>query len=81
MFQDVLRFYSGTSYSLNMYDELFDSAIDEAGTDKVIEILKERVESYNESVYIVSHNKTSLKNTFDEIIFLEKTKGKTLLVS
>ena len=81
MFQDVLRFYSGTSYSLNMYDELFDSAIDEAGTDKVIEILKERVESYNESVYIVSHNKTSLKNTFDDIIFLEKTKGKTLLVS
>jgi DNA repair exonuclease SbcCD ATPase subunit len=81
MFQDILRFYSGTSYSLNMYDELFDSAIDEAGTDKVIEILKERVESYNESVYIVSHNKASLKNTFDEIIFLEKTKGKTLLVS
>lgn len=81
MFQDVLRFYSGTSYSLNMYDELFDSAIDEAGTDKIIEILKERVENYNESVYIVSHNKSSLKNTFDDVILLEKTKGKTLLVS
>lgn len=81
MFQDVLRFYSGTSYSINMYDELFDSAIDEAGTDKIIEILREKIENYNESIYIVSHNKSSLKNTFDDIILLEKSKGKTSLVS
>jgi len=81
MFQDVLRFYSGASYSINMYDELFDSAIDEAGTDKIIEILRERIESYNESIYIVSHNKSSLKNMFDDIILLEKSKGKTVLVS
>ena len=77
MFQDILRLYSGTSFSLSMYDELFDSAIDEAGIEKVLEILKKRVSEYEESIYIVSHNKSSLKSGFDSIIQLEKHKGKT----
>jgi DNA repair exonuclease SbcCD ATPase subunit len=77
MFQDVLRLYSGTSFSLSMYDELFDSAIDEAGIEKIIEILKKRIQDYDESIYIVSHNKSSIKSNFDNIIMLEKTNGTT----
>ena len=81
MFQDVLRLYSGTSFSLSMYDELFDSAIDEAGIEKILEILKKRIEDYGESIYIVSHNKSSIKSNFDNIIFLEKNNGKTQIQS
>jgi DNA repair exonuclease SbcCD ATPase subunit len=81
MFQDVLRLYSGTSFSLSMYDELFDSAIDEAGIEKILEILKKRIEDYDESIYIVSHNKSSIKSNFDNIIFLEKNNGKTQIQS
>ena len=78
-FQDLLRLYSGTSFSLSIYDELFDSAVDEAGIDKIMEILKKRVTDYNESIYIVSHNKSSIKNNFDNILELEKNDGKTSL--
>ena len=81
MFQDVLRLYSGTSFSLSMYDELFDSAIDEAGIEKILEILKKRIEDYGESIYIVSHNKSSIKSNFDNVIFLEKNNGKTQIQS
>lgn len=76
-FQDVLRLYSGTSFSLSMYDELFDSAIDEAGIEKILDILKQRITDYDESIYIVSHNKTSLKSNFNDVIMLEKENGKT----
>ena len=81
MFQDILRFYSNTFFSLSMYDELFDSAIDESGIEKVVEILRERVDNNNESVYIVSHNKSSLKNSFDNVLHLQKKKGKTSISS
>jgi ABC-type Mn2+/Zn2+ transport system ATPase subunit len=80
MFQDILRTQTGTSFSLSMYDELLDSAVDEKGAEKILEILKTRVEDYNESVYIVSHNKSVIKNGLDNIIQLEKVNGKTRLM-
>lgn len=80
-FQDVLRTYTGNSYSLSMYDELFDSAIDESGIDKIVEILKRRIEENQEMIYVVSHNKTSIKNNFDDIITLKKSNGKTIIAS
>jgi DNA repair exonuclease SbcCD ATPase subunit len=81
MFQDILRYYSGTNFSLSMYDELFDSALDDSGVEKILEVLKKRVEDYNESIYIVSHNKSAIKNTFDSVIFLKKENGQTLIAS
>jgi DNA repair exonuclease SbcCD ATPase subunit len=77
-FQDVLRFHSGTSYSLNIYDELFDSALDDIGTEKILNILKEKCEKYKESIYIISH-KNNTKLNVDNILFLEKTNGFTTL--
>ena len=81
MFQDILRFYSGTFFSLSMYDELFDSAIDESGIQKIIEILKNRVDLNEESIYIVSNNKSSIKNNFDNVVFLQKNKNQTEMIS
>lgn len=78
MFQDLLRIQTGSSFSLSMYDELFDSAVDEKGIEKVLEILRDRVSEYNESIYIVSHNTHIYKNSnIDNCIFLEKNKGVT----
>lgn len=81
MFQDILRYYSGTHFSLSMYDELFDSALDDSGVEKILEVLKKRVDDYNESIYIVSHNKSAIKNTFDSVIFLKKEKGQTVITA
>lgn len=80
MFQDLLKFQSNIQFSLNIYDELFDSALDDNGADKVLEILKNKVEKYNESIYIISH-KNCTKNHIDEVILLEKKNGVTTIKS
>jgi DNA repair exonuclease SbcCD ATPase subunit len=80
MFQDILRLHSGISYSLNIYDELFDSALDDTGIDKILNILRLKVEKYQESVYIISH-KTSTKSNIDNTILLEKENGETKLIN
>ena len=80
MFQDILRQQTGTSFSLSMYDELFDSAMDEKGIQKVLDILKTRVDKYKENVYIISHNKQAINNDISQYIFLEKQNGKTKIV-
>jgi DNA repair exonuclease SbcCD ATPase subunit len=79
-FQDVMRCHSGTSFSLNIYDELFDCALDAKGTDKILEILKEKVNKYDESIYIVSHKSSEVANC-DNVIFLEKSNGVTTIAS
>ena len=80
MFQDILRSQTGVSFNLSMYDELFDSAIDECGIHKVMEILNQRREKYNESIYIVSHNKSALSYSYNNIIQLQKREGITSIV-
>ncbi len=80
-FQDILKSQAGVFYSLNMYDELFDSALDELGSSKAIEVLKENAEKYDQSIYIISHNSSVSKNNIDNIIELEKLNGKTKIIS
>ena len=77
MFQDIRRLQSNVSINVSMYDELFDSALDEKGSECILSLLKERVEKNNESIYIVSHNKNTVKAGIDNIIFLEKKNGFT----
>jgi DNA repair exonuclease SbcCD ATPase subunit len=79
MFQDLLRSQTRTSYSLNIYDEMIDSALDQKGTDKILEILKEKVTKYDESVYIVSHKSSDMAN-IDNVLLLEKENGVTKIV-
>ena len=80
-FQDVLRFHTGTSFSLNIYDELLDCALDVKGTDKIMEILKEKFTKYNESIYIISHKSSTEIANCDNVIFLEKYNGVTKIIS
>jgi DNA repair exonuclease SbcCD ATPase subunit len=81
MFQDILRIQTGVSFNLSMYDELFDSALDEKGVTKIMDILKDKVEKYNEAIYIISHNKAATNANFNKVIQLQKVKGKTSIVS
>lgn len=80
MFQDIRRLQSDVSINLSMYDELFDSALDERGSECILALLKERVEQNNESIYIVSHNKNTVKSGINNIIQLEKKEGFTTLI-
>lgn len=80
MFQDMLRLQSNTSFSLNIYDELFDSALDEVGVEKILTILKQKVEKHQESIYIISH-KNNTRNSVDNVILLQKINGETKLAA
>lgn len=80
MFQDIRRLQSDVKINISMYDELFDSALDERGAECVLNLLKERVYNNKESIYIVSHNKDSVRSGINNIINLEKENGFTRMV-
>lgn len=54
-FKDILRIQNQISFSVSIYDEWFDVAIDERGLEVVSEILQERRDNYGETPYIITH--------------------------
>ena len=81
-FMDIRRLQGNVAYNFSVYDELLDSSLDEHGVHLVIDILRERVEKYNECIMVISHRKESVNIGSDyknsgEVIFLEKHKGIT----
>ena len=79
-FMDIRRLQGDVAFNFSMYDELFDSSLDERGVELVIDILNERVENYNECAIVISHRKESTKLATGEVIFLEKQNGMTTRV-
>jgi DNA repair exonuclease SbcCD ATPase subunit len=76
-FQDLRRLQSDSSINVSIYDELLDSSLDKQGIKNVMKILDERVDKYNECVYIVTHRPDAVDTISGEIIFLEKENGVT----
>jgi DNA repair exonuclease SbcCD ATPase subunit len=86
-FMDIRRLQGDVSFNVSVYDELFDSSLDEKGVDLVIGILNERLIKYNEGMYVISHRKESInfttqnENVPGEVIFLQKENGITTRVA
>jgi len=76
-FMDIRRLQGDVAFNFSIYDELFDSSLDERGVELVINLLKERVDKYNESIMVISHRKESIKAATGDVIFLEKSNGIT----
>jgi DNA repair exonuclease SbcCD ATPase subunit len=76
-FKDLKRMISGISSNVEFIDEWLDCQIDERGYDLMIELIKNRIEKYNISVYAISHRKEVIKHVSGELIFLEKENGIT----
>ena len=76
-FMDMRRLQGDVCFNFSIYDELFDSSLDARGIELVINVLKERVEKYDESIMVISHRKESVKAATGDIIFLEKSNGIT----
>jgi len=76
-FMDMRRLQGDVAYNLVMFDELLDSSLDEKGVELVLNIIKERVDTYKESIYIISHRKESVKAATGDVIMLEKRNGIT----
>ena len=86
-FMDIRRLQGDVSFNLSMYDELFDSSLDEKGVDLVVNILTERLEKYNECMYVISHRKESVNFATraeirnGDVVFLQKENGITTRVA
>ena len=80
-FQDLLKMQTGINFNISMYDEWADSALDEKGLVKFLEILRNKVNKENEAIYIISHNPNVSNMDIDNIIFLEKKNGITTIKS
>lgn len=76
-FMDIRRLQGDVSTNISIYDELFDSSLEEKGVFMVMDVLKERVEKYGEAIYVVSHRPTAVKSATGDIIYLEKRNGMT----
>lgn len=76
-FIDIRRLQGNVSFNFSIYDELFDSSLDERGVELVINILKERVEKFKECIMVISHRRESIKAATGDIIFLEKSNNIT----
>ena len=71
-FIDIRRLQSNVSTNIVIYDELLDTSLDSKGIECVLDILKDRVEQYNEAIYIISHKSDAIKHATGEVIYLEK---------
>ena len=79
-FMDLRRIQGDVTFNITFYDELLDSALSKDGSEKVFQILKERLDKYNEMAYIITHRRENLKNPLiNDIIYLEKLGGITRL--
>lgn len=76
-FMDIRKSQGDVSYNLIMFDELLDSSLDEKGVELVLDLLTERVDDYNECIYVISHRKESVKSCTGEVVTLEKSNGIT----
>ena len=78
-FQDIRRAQANVWLNMSIFDELLDSSLDEKGIELVLDIIRDRVEKYQEAIYIISHRKESMKYcTNGEIVYLEKKNGITV---
>lgn len=76
-FMDMRRLQGDVTYNISIYDELFDSCLDDKGLNLITNIINERVDKYNECVLVISHRKESVKSATGDVIFLEKKNGIT----
>lgn len=75
-FMDMRRIQGDVGFNVAFYDEVLDSALSVNGTEKLFEVLNERLEKYGESAYIISHKKENVNNYLvTNKIQMEKTGG------
>jgi DNA repair exonuclease SbcCD ATPase subunit len=71
-FMDMRRLQGDVTYNIAIYDELLDTCVDQRGMGLVLDIIKERIEKYDECVLVISHRKENIKEATGDVIYLEK---------
>lgn len=79
-FKDILRIQNQIAFNISIYDEWFDVSVDARGLEVMGEILQERLDSYNESAYIITH-RTELVVDNSKTITVIKENGQSRIAN
>ena len=71
--REIARMKNSVSTNLLILDEVFDSSLDNTGTDYFTKIIKYVIKDTN--VFVISHKTDELIDKFDKIVTFEKVKG------
>jgi exonuclease SbcC len=79
-FRDIRRLQSNVFINISVFDELFDSAIDESAMNVIIALLTETVDKTQEAFYIISHRETNIPENSHMVVQLLKENGITKII-
>jgi DNA repair exonuclease SbcCD ATPase subunit len=71
--REVAKVKNSVNTNLLILDEVFDSSLDEFGTDNFTKIIKYVIK--NSNVFVISHKKDELEDKFESILSFQKQKG------
>ena len=77
--RDIARMKNSTNTNLLILDEIFDSSLDEFGTDNFSKIIRYVIA--NSNVFVISHKREELEEKFENTLKFEKQKGFSVLSS
>ena len=76
--REVAKVKNSVNTNLLILDEVFDSSLDEFGTDNFSKIIKYVIKDSN--IFVISHKVDELEGKFDEVLRFQKQKGFGVLV-
>jgi ABC-type molybdenum transport system ATPase subunit/photorepair protein PhrA len=76
--REIAKLKNSINTNLLILDEVFDSSLDEYGTEYFTKIIKYVIGKSN--VFVISHKTDELLDKFDSVIKFEKQKGFSVMV-
>ena len=77
--RDIAKLRNSASTNLLILDEIFDSSLDDAGTDFFTKIIRYVIQDAH--VFVISHKTDEIMDKFDKVMKFDKVKGFSKLVS
>ena len=76
---EVARMKNSVNTNILFFDEVFDSSLDDEGTDDFMKIVNSFADKMN--VFVISHKSDSLIDKFEQVITFEQHKGYSRMVT
>lgn len=76
--REIAKLKNSIHTNLLILDEVFDSSLDDFGTDNFTKIIRYIIQDSN--VFVISHKTTELEDKFNDIIKFEKVKGFSVML-
>jgi DNA repair exonuclease SbcCD ATPase subunit len=76
--REIAKVKNSINTNLLILDEVFDSSLDDFGTDSFTKIIKYVIQKSN--VFVISHKTEELIDKFDSVVKFEKKKGFSMMV-